>query len=303
MRKLLLNTTPLFRKLRQLSLLLSLLLALPQTAWGQTTYGITIGGTPIKSDNKDNVLGDGKVSFTPATDTNPTNTLTLRGAEIGSTTTSFEHGITVTNLANLTIICAGEAGHYSNSDVYSTGTPIYCTDASCDLTFTSEENDINYIQFNTNATNLVEGFKTVTYVENKAEQFLPQKQIGFITYKINFNHSDAGGAPSLNTKTRTFDTTHLNSANHNVLSGGGFTFDPATCTLTILDGTKFGRLADPQLQQSAIYTEIQWGVNADLTVVIDILPSVTLILIIRVSTQVSTQVLKFLLRKERMQQT
>ncbi len=35
MRKLLLNPTPLFRKLRQLSLLLTLLLALPQTAWGQ----------------------------------------------------------------------------------------------------------------------------------------------------------------------------------------------------------------------------------------------------------------------------
>lgn len=270
MRKLLLNPTPLFRKLRQLSLLLTLLLALPQTAWGQdTNYGITIGGTPITSANKDDVLGDGKISFTPATDTNPTNTLTLREAGIGSATTSFEHGITVTNLANLTIICAGETGYYSYSKVYSTGTPIYCTDASCDLTFTSEENDINYIQFNTNATSLVEGFKTVTYVENKAEQFLPQKQIGFITYKINFNHSDAGGAPSLNTKTRTFDTTHLNSANFNVLSGGGFTFDPATCTLTILDGTRFGRLADAQLQQSAICAEIQWGVDADLRVVIN----------------------------------
>ena len=44
MRKLLLNPTPLFRKLRQLSLLLTLLLALPQTAWGQevsTTYTFT----------------------------------------------------------------------------------------------------------------------------------------------------------------------------------------------------------------------------------------------------------------------
>lgn len=270
MRKLLLNPTPLFRKLRQLSMLLTLLLALPQTAWGQDTYGITIGRTPITSANKDDVFSDGKVSFTPATDTNPTNTLTLRGASIdGGGTKPFEHGITVTNLANLTIICAGETGSCSNSDVYSTGTPIYCTDASCDLTFTSEENSNNYIQFDANATSLVEGFKTVTYVENKAEQFLPQKQIGFITYKIDFNHSDAGGAPSLNTKTRTFDTTHLNSANHNVLSGGGFTFDPTTCTLTILDGTKFGRLADAQLQQSAIYTEIQWGVDADLRVVIN----------------------------------
>lgn len=36
MRQLLLNLTPLFRKLRQLSMLLTLLLALPQTAWGAT---------------------------------------------------------------------------------------------------------------------------------------------------------------------------------------------------------------------------------------------------------------------------
>ena len=47
MRKLLLNPTPLFRKLRQLSLLLTLLLALPQTAWGKryTTTGNVIDAT------------------------------------------------------------------------------------------------------------------------------------------------------------------------------------------------------------------------------------------------------------------
>lgn len=232
-------------------------------------YGINIADVPVTNVNKDNVLGNGTISFTPATDTNPTNTLTLRGATIGDATTPPVHGITVTNLANLTIICAGEAGHYSNSDVYSTGTPIYCTDASCDLTFTSEENDNNYIQFNTNATNLVEGFKTVTYVENKAEQFLPQKQIGFITYKIIFQNSRNTGNVRLNTKTRTFDRSLLDSSSFEVLSGGGFTFDPATCKITIQDGTKFGRLKNEQLQQSAISTEIQWGVNADLTVVID----------------------------------
>lgn len=42
MRKLLLNPTPLFRKLRQLSMLLTLLLALPQIAWGdEVTYSFT----------------------------------------------------------------------------------------------------------------------------------------------------------------------------------------------------------------------------------------------------------------------
>lgn len=87
MRKLLLNPTPLFRKLRQLSLLLSLLLALPQTAWGQTTYNIGA------YDSSNNTWGDWQVtasnttlsspvnnflSFTVANNTIATITLTLR---------------------------------------------------------------------------------------------------------------------------------------------------------------------------------------------------------------------------------
>lgn len=48
MRKLLLNPTPLFRKLRQLSMLLTLLLALPQTAWGEeVTKTYTFTGTTL----------------------------------------------------------------------------------------------------------------------------------------------------------------------------------------------------------------------------------------------------------------
>ena len=236
---------------------------------GYINYGLTIANTPVTSANKDNVLGDGTVSFTPATDTNPTNTLTLRGAKIGDATTSFDHGITVTNLTNLTIICAGEAASTVYNEVYSTLSPIYCTGTSCDLTFTSEQERYNYIQFNTTATSLVEGFNSVTYVANKAEQFLPQKQIGFITYDILFQNNLNTGNVQLNTKTRTFDRSLLDSSCFAVLSGGSFTFDPATCTLTIQDGTKFGRLADDQLQQSAIYTEIRWGVDADLKVVIN----------------------------------
>ena len=86
MRKLLLNPTPLFRKLRQLSMLLTLLLALPQTAWGQTTYD---KGT---YNSQDNTWGDWEVtasnttlsspgnnflSFTVASKTTATITLTL----------------------------------------------------------------------------------------------------------------------------------------------------------------------------------------------------------------------------------
>lgn len=235
-------------------------------------YGITIAGIPVTSANAGNVLNDvtdPRVVFTPATDSNPTNTLTLHEAVIGDANTPPDHGITVTNLANLTIICTGEESD-SYSEIYSTSSPIYCTDASCDLTFTSEQGRFNYIQFYTSATSLVEGFHgDVTYVADKAEQFLPQKQIGFITYNIRVAHNQNGGDPSLNTKTRTFNTSLLNSANFPILSSGGFTFDPATCTITIQDGTKFGRFADAQQQQDAVFTEIQWGVDADLKVVIN----------------------------------
>ncbi len=234
------------------------------TMTAPTRYNLIVGVKQVTSDNKNDVLEDGgSVVFTPATDSNPTNTLTLSGATIGNANTPY--GITVSSMDNLTIICAGN----NYNTIHSSSSPIYCTDASCDLTFTSEEKDINYIQFNTNATNLVEGFKTVTYVENKAEQFLPQKQIGFITYDILFQNNQNTGNVRLNTKTRTFDRSLLDSSSFAVLSGGGFTFDPATCTLTIQDGTKFGRLANEQLQQSAIYTEIRWGVDEDLKVVIN----------------------------------
>ena len=62
MRKLLLNPTPLYRKLRQLSLLLTLLL-MPIGAWGQTSYGLTINDVQVTSENAENVLGNGTVSF------------------------------------------------------------------------------------------------------------------------------------------------------------------------------------------------------------------------------------------------
>lgn len=86
MRKLLLNPTPLFRKLRQLSMLLTLLLALPQTAWGQTTYSIggyessnnTWGDWQVTASNTTlSSPGNNFLSFTVASKTTATITLTL----------------------------------------------------------------------------------------------------------------------------------------------------------------------------------------------------------------------------------
>lgn len=68
MRKLLLNPTPLFRKLRQLSLLLSLLLTLPQTAWGDDSTIYNFTGTSDISNKTgtatSNVTGVGERTWT-----------------------------------------------------------------------------------------------------------------------------------------------------------------------------------------------------------------------------------------------
>ena len=82
--ELLLNPTPLFRKLRQLTLLLSLLLV-PLGALGQTTnYDLQIEGIPVTSENADHILGDGNttVVFTPDASSQATGTLTLNGATL-----------------------------------------------------------------------------------------------------------------------------------------------------------------------------------------------------------------------------
>ncbi len=50
--------------------------------WQAETYGLWVGGTQVTSDNKDDILGDNKVSFDP-----DTQTLTLNGADI---TTAYD---------------------------------------------------------------------------------------------------------------------------------------------------------------------------------------------------------------------
>ena len=80
--------------------------------WAHTTsttrYMLWVGGTLVTDDNKENVMGDGKVVFTPATNTDPA-TLTLKGANI---TTGYIYdqydgyaaGIYYTGIAALKIV-------------------------------------------------------------------------------------------------------------------------------------------------------------------------------------------------------
>ncbi|WP_080694803.1 Ig-like domain-containing protein [Xylanibacter ruminicola] len=71
-----------------------------------TTYGLTVGGTEVTSANATNILGDGTVSFTPATDDLPA-TLTLNNATING-------NITAEN--NLVVRFVGENTMYRTSN-------------------------------------------------------------------------------------------------------------------------------------------------------------------------------------------
>lgn len=96
---------------RTLSVLVTLLVTamtlLPQSVWGQTEYGLTVGGVVVTSENAESITGDniqGTVSFNPST-----NTLTLNGAAIT--------GPVKVGLSNLTF------------DIYGTNT--ITTDETC----------------------------------------------------------------------------------------------------------------------------------------------------------------------------
>ena len=70
-----------FGVLLSLMLMLGLMAGMSLSAHAETTYNVWVGGTRVTSGNMDDVLGDGKVSFTPADGGTPA-ILTLNGAAI-----------------------------------------------------------------------------------------------------------------------------------------------------------------------------------------------------------------------------
>ncbi len=113
MRELLLNQHNRTRGLRQLSLFFALLL-LPMGVWGQTDYGLTVGGVDVTSDNAENIIGDNIVAYSAgepySVSYNATsNTLTLTNAIVSS------GGIVSTGDAGLNVSLNGSAvnGNYT----------------------------------------------------------------------------------------------------------------------------------------------------------------------------------------------
>lgn len=127
MRKLLLNPTPLFRKLRQLSLLLTLLLTLPQTAWGANYNSGTLD-TTNKTWGAWN-LSDGATYSSPQLNYlafTGANTITLTLTKPANTTDVIQgisieigDGVTTTTLQSATIGTTNITSSFQlNSGVY-----------------------------------------------------------------------------------------------------------------------------------------------------------------------------------------
>lgn len=126
MRKLLLNPTPLFRKLRQLSLLLTLLLV-PLGAWGQDSYfainTTTYGSTYVTDENKGDIFSIGKMSYDI-----DNNVLTLDGINLYFTSDYFSDAfiamvdqdhpsLTVRLIGNNTITLGDKASVYRGTSI------------------------------------------------------------------------------------------------------------------------------------------------------------------------------------------
>ena len=164
------------------TLLVTAMTLLPQSVWGQTEYGLTVGGVVVTSENAESITGDniqGSVLFDVQT-----SALTLEGATITG-------NIVITDLTSLTINVVGEntinAGASSalQSNVATTACALTFqrgSDLDCSLALNSE-----------NVTVISTGFSTPEYqalalvVDGLDENYDPgyYPQYGLVYYDSN----------------------------------------------------------------------------------------------------------------------
>ena len=117
-------------------------------------YALKINGTQLNAKNIDDFYGNGTVKFTPATETEPTNTLTLNGASVTST---IESG-----LGNLTIKLIG------SNTIQGNGSSLITSLNGGTLTFDSDGTTISLLEFKDASGNVfpndpISGFAEVKY--------------------------------------------------------------------------------------------------------------------------------------------
>ena len=117
-------------------------------------YALKINGTQLNAKNIDDFYGNGTVKFTPATETEPTNTLTLNGASVTGT---IESG-----LGNLTIKLI------ESNTIQGNGSSLITSLNGGTLTFDSDGTTISLLEFkdasgNKFPNNPISGFAEVKY--------------------------------------------------------------------------------------------------------------------------------------------
>ena len=117
-------------------------------------YALKINGTQLNAKNIDDFYGNGTVKFTPATETEPTNTLTLNGASV---TGAIESG-----LGNLTIKLIG------SNTIQGNGSSLITSLNGGTLTFDSDGTTISLLEFKDASGNVfpndpISGFAEVKY--------------------------------------------------------------------------------------------------------------------------------------------
>lgn len=117
-------------------------------------YALKINGTQLNAKNIDDFYGNGTVKFTPATETEPTNTLTLNGASVTGT---IESG-----LGDLTIKLIG------SNTIQGNGSSLITSLNGGTLTFDSDGTTISLLEFKDASGNVfpndpISGFAEVKY--------------------------------------------------------------------------------------------------------------------------------------------
>ena len=235
-------------------ILTTLLLLLPSTAFAEdstpTTYGLTVGGVEVTSQNASNVFSSdddynyNRVSFTPATDDNSNNILTLNGAEISCEGTP----VIVSSLQNLVIKLIGrnrlECGN--KNVIFSTNQNGYLT-----LTYDNSNPDaeVSLILATNEDISVIEGFggmacTLIPYVTNS--DFYPIKEMTNVAYdndykvlKVNGNNVKSiyySNQPISYGITIAGTKVNSNNASNVIVNGENnerISFDPETNTLTL----------------------------------------------------------------------
>lgn len=182
------------------TLLVTAMTLLPQSVWGQTEYGLTVGGVVVTSENAESITG-GNIQGTVSFDVQ-TSALTLEGATITG-------NIVVTDLTRLTINVVGEntinAGAYSalQSNVATT---------SCALTFQrASDLDCSLALNSEGVTVISTGFSTPEYqalalvVDGVDENFDPDY---YSKYGLVYYDSNTQSYPDVTSATITSYTTY-----------------------------------------------------------------------------------------------